>query len=332
MSEDSKPEGVSLLNNPKTLWGILLLVTIPLLIYTFYSQITSNGSDKANGQEQGKLTSIRPFASPSEPSENNSAMALPLDQLNAKLAMKLSSNPNDVTGWTLLGRSYAVTGNRDKALEAFDKAIDLSPDDAGVHVFYGEALAGFANDQVTPEARKYFLKAKNIEANHPGVKYNLALADFQKGKFQEAYDVWLKLAQQGAQDSPWWRKAGEKLNLAASKLGIEAPTLPKKLPPTRTSQSLPSALSVGDVQSANMMTSEERVQFIGKMVERLATRLKKEPNDLQGWLQLAKSYSVLEENKKALSSYQKAMELAPENGEIRELFEKEKLKVTKAKS
>jgi cytochrome c-type biogenesis protein CcmH len=331
MTEDSKPQAVSFLNNSKVLWGILLLVTIPLLIYTFYSQITSRVSDQANGEEQGKPVSIRQFASPSAPSENNSAMALPLDQLNAKLAMKLSSNPNDIAGWTLMGRSYAVTGNREKALEAFDKALALSPDDAGIHIFYGEALVGFANDKVTSEARKFFLKAKNIEANHPGVKYNLALADFQEGKIQEAYDVWLKLAQEGAQDSPWWRKAGEKLNLAASKLGIEAPALPGELQPLRTPQSLPSALSVGDVQSASMMTSEERAHFISKMVQRLATRLEKEPNDLQGWLRLAKSYSVLGKNIKALSSYKTAMELAPGNDEIKKMFAEEKLKVTKAK-
>ncbi len=331
MTEDSKPENSSLSSNPKALWGVLLLVTIPLLIYTFYSQIASSVSDPANGEEQENSVSIRQFASPSPPSENNSAMALPLDQLNAKLAMKLSGNPDDVAGWTLLGRSYAVTGNKEKAIEAFDKAIALTPDDAGIHVFYGEALVGFANDRLTPEARKLFLKAKNIEGNHPGVKYNLALADFQEGKIQEAYDVWLKIAQEGAQDSPWWRKAGEKLNLAASKLGIDAPALPEELQPLRTPQSLPSALSVGDVQSGSMMTSEERSHFISKMVQRLATRLEKEPNDLQGWLQLAKSYSVLGKNIKALSSYQKAMELAPGNVEINKMFEEEKLKVTKAK-
>ncbi len=331
MSEDSKPD-VSPLNNSKTLWGILLLVTIPLLIYIFYSQIISSEKFSQPGEERGETVSFRKFASPSAPGPDKSSMALPLDQLNSKLAMKLSSNPKDVAGWTLLGRSYAVTGNREKALEAFDKALALSPDDAGIHVFFGEALVAFANDKVTSEARKFFLKAKNIEANHPGVKYNLALADFQDGKIQEAYDVWLKLAQEGAQDSSWRRKAGEKLNLAASKLGIEAPVLPKKLQPLRTPQSLPSALSVGDVQSANQMSSEERDQFIGKMVQRLATRLEKEPNDLQGWLRLAKSYSVLGENKKALSSYQKAMELAPGNVEIQKMFAEEKLKVTKAKS
>lgn len=335
MPEDSKPD-VSRLNNSKTLWGILLLVTIPLLTYTFYSQFISQGnssqSTQKNAGEQGKPVSIRQLASPSAPSKDDSAMALPLDQLTAKLAMKLSRNPNDVAGWTLLGRSYVVTGNREKALEAFDKALALAPDDAGIHVFFGEALVGFANDKVTSEARKFFLKAKNIDANHPGVKYNLALADFQDGKIQAAYDVWLELAQKGAQNSPWWRKAGEKLTLAASKLGIEAPALPKKLQPLRTPQSLPSALSVGDVQSANQMTSEERDQFIGKMVQRLATRLEKEPNDLQGWLRLAKSYSVLGENKKALSSYQKAMELAPGNDEIKKMLAEEKLKVTKAKS
>ena len=329
MPEDSKQENSSVLSNPKALWGVLLLVTIPLLIYTFYSKSPSSTPVKENGEEQGKPVSFRQFASPATPSKDDSAMALPLDQLNAKLAMKLSNNPNDVAGWTLLGRSYAVTGNKEKAIEAFDKAIALSPDDAGTHVFYGEALAGFANDRVIPEARKFFLKAKDIEARHPGVKYNLALADFQDGKIQEAYDVWLKLIQEGDQDSPWWKKAGEKLILAASQLGIEAPALPEKFQPVRTSKSLPSALSVGDVQSANKMSAGERDQFIRSMVQRLAKRLEKEPNDLQGWLRLAKSYSVLGEDKKALSSYQKAMELEPGNGEIRKLFEENKLKVAK---
>jgi cytochrome c-type biogenesis protein CcmH len=334
MVENSKPEGVSLMNNPKILWGVLLLVTIPLLIYVFYSQFNSQraSSPSAKGSgEQGKPVSIREFASPSAPTDENSAMALPLEQLTAKLAMKLSSNPKDVAGWTLLGRSYAVTGNKEKALEAFDKAVALSPDDAMIHVFYGETLVEFANEQVTPEARKLFLKAKTLQANHPGVKYNLALADFQDGKIQEAYDVWLKLANEGAQDSPWWKKVGGKLTLAASKLGIEAPNLPEQIQPTRTPQSLPSALSVGDVQSANNMTSEERDQFIGSMVQRLATRLEKEPNDLQGWLRLAKSYSVLGEHEKALSSYQKAVKLAPGNGEIQKMLENEKLKVAEAK-
>jgi len=335
MPEDSKPEDVSFLNNPKTLWGILLLVTIPLLVYIFYVQFisprASSHSAKGNEAEQGKPVSFRQFASPSAPSEENPAMALPLDQLNAKLAMKLSRNPNDVAGWTLLGRSYAVTGNSKKAIEAFEKAIALSPNDAVVSVFYGEALVKIAKDRVTPEARKYFLKAKTIEADHPGVKYNLALADFQDGKFQEAYDVWLKLAQEGAQDSPWWKKAVDKLNLAADQLGITAPSIPRKLPSMRTPQSLPSALSVGDVQSANEMTSGERNQFIRSMVQRLATRLEKEPNDLQGWLRLAKSYRVLGENKKALSSYQMAMKLKPGDGEIRKMFEKAKLKVAEAR-
>jgi cytochrome c-type biogenesis protein CcmH len=334
MSEDYKPENVSLLNNPKTLWGVLLLVTIPLLIYTFYSQfISQNNSSQptpVNGVEQGKTVSIRKFASPVVPREDKSAMALPLDQLTAKLAMKLSRKPNDVAGWTLLGRSYVVTGNKEKAIEAFDKALALTPDDAVIPIFYGEALVEFANGKVTSDAKKLFLKAKNIESNHPGVLYNLALADLQKGNIQTAYDVWLKLAKEDTQDSSWSRKAGEKLNIAAGKLGIEPPTLPKKLQPTRSPQALPSALSVEDVQSANKMPSEERDQFIDNMVQRLATRLEKEPNDLQGWLRLARSYSVLGENQKSISSYQQAMKLAPGDREIQEKLEEEKLKVAKA--
>ena len=39
--------------------------------------------------------------------------------------------------------------------------------------------------------------------------------------------------------------------------------------------------------------------FIRSMVERLADRLKDEPNDIQGWRRLARAYEVLGETEKA---------------------------------
>ena len=39
--------------------------------------------------------------------------------------------------------------------------------------------------------------------------------------------------------------------------------------------------------------------FIRSMVERLADRLKDEPNDLKGWQRLARAYQVLGEKEKA---------------------------------
>ncbi len=51
--------------------------------------------------------------------------------------------------------------------------------------------------------------------------------------------------------------------------------------------------------------------MIESMVQRLADRLAENPDNLQGWLQLARSYETLGRSQKAVEAYAKAAELAP---------------------
>ena len=71
----------------------------------------------------------------------------------------------------------------------------------------------------------------------------------------------------------------------------------------KTDASTPSEIIPGptreDVEAASKMTGEDRMAFIRSMVERLADRLKDEPNDLKGWQRLARAYQVLGEKEKA---------------------------------
>jgi cytochrome c-type biogenesis protein CcmH len=62
------------------------------------------------------------------------------------------------------------------------------------------------------------------------------------------------------------------------------------------------AADPGSARAANGMTVEE-------MVTRLATRLKQDPDNLQGWTMLAKSYSVLERFDLAVPAYRNVMRL-----------------------
>jgi len=52
---------------------------------------------------------------------------------------------------------------------------------------------------------------------------------------------------------------------------------------------------------------------IAGMVERLAERLEQEPDDLQGWLMLARSYTVMGEREKARAAMAAAVRLAPDD-------------------
>lgn len=55
---------------------------------------------------------------------------------------------------------------------------------------------------------------------------------------------------------------------------------------------------------------------IGAMVARLAERLKREPDDLEGWVMLARSYTVLGRSQEAREAIAKAAALAPDDTEI----------------
>lgn len=53
--------------------------------------------------------------------------------------------------------------------------------------------------------------------------------------------------------------------------------------------------------------------FVLKMVARLQSHLKQDPQDLQGWMRLARSYTVLGHPKQAQSAYARAYQLAPQD-------------------
>ena len=68
------------------------------------------------------------------------------------------------------------------------------------------------------------------------------------------------------------------------------------------------------------MSAEDRSAMIESMVTRLAERLKSEPDDIEGWTRLARSYNVLGKPEKARDALAKAVEGAPDNVDLLVLF------------
>ena len=68
--------------------------------------------------------------------------------------------------------------------------------------------------------------------------------------------------------------------------------------------------------AASAANGQIGMQQIQAMVDQLAARLQKNPNDAQGWVMLARSYTVLNRFEEALPAYAKAVELAPPSAQI----------------
>ncbi|WP_375202849.1 c-type cytochrome biogenesis protein CcmI [Hyphococcus sp.] len=66
-------------------------------------------------------------------------------------------------------------------------------------------------------------------------------------------------------------------------------------------------------QMAADMSTDDRAQMISGMVQGLAARLEENPDDLEGWTMLARSYTVMEDYEKSADAYARAIMLSPED-------------------
>jgi cytochrome c-type biogenesis protein CcmH len=250
-----------------------------------------------------------------------SVMDLPLDTLTERLALKLESNPNDIPGWILLGRSYSNLGQHEKSVRAFEKALSMAPNDVNLRVTYGETLISSSDGRVTPEAHKVLMDAHKIDPQNPGVRYNLALADHQAGNSQKAYDELTDIIEKAPAGAAWVKKVEGQLAKVATELKIPVPA-------SASSQTVPPGNSSGTEPLSSKGNQEA---FIHSMVDRLAARMEKNPGDLEGWLKLGRSYKVLEEYDKSAHAYEKALALAPDNPETHKLYQEVSQLKTEAK-
>lgn len=70
------------------------------------------------------------------------------------------------------------------------------------------------------------------------------------------------------------------------------------------------------LQLAQELDLAQEEQVNNNLVDDLKKRLQENPQDLAGWVFLAQSYEVLEQQANALATWEKAYELAPDNQEV----------------
>ena len=84
----------------------------------------------------------------------------------AKLEKHLHDQPDDLTGWLMLGRSYMALQRLDDGVAAYDRAYQLGKS-ADAALGLGEALSLRAGGEITPPAAKLFEEALSLEPDNP---------------------------------------------------------------------------------------------------------------------------------------------------------------------
>jgi cytochrome c-type biogenesis protein CcmH len=226
----------------------------------------------------------------------------PLDNMVAQVEAHLEKNPTDGRGWTVLAPVLARLGRYDDAVRAYRNSIAYAGDSAERRSDLGEALAGAAGGVVTVEAKAEFERAVAQNADEPKARYFLGLAAEQDGRQAEAAEIWRGMLAKAPADAPW------RPLIEAALTRVGAPTAP--------------ALSSETMAAAKDMNEDDRGAMIRGMVDRLATRLKQNGDDVEGWLRLMRAYIVMGDRDKAASALTDARQaVANDTERLRQLNE-----------
>ncbi len=209
--------------------------------------------------------------------------------LVARAEAHLRAKPDDARGWRILAPAYNRLGRFGDAAYALEQLMRIEGRKPGILADYGEALTFVERGIVSKKAADAFKEALKLKAGLVKARYYLAMAAAQDGDRAAALESWRALLKT-APEKASWRALIEKA-IASAVVQIEKSKSGKK--------GGPPALSRDTLAAAKNMTAAQRQKMIKAMVARLAARLETQGDDLDGWLRLARSYSVLGDNEAA---------------------------------
>jgi cytochrome c-type biogenesis protein CcmH len=219
----------------------------------------------------------------------------PLDNLVAQVEAHLEKNPTDGRGWNVLAPVLAKLGRYDDAVRAYRNSITYNGESAARRADLGEALAGAAGGVVTSEAKGEFERAVALNADEAKASYFLGLAAEQDGRNADAASIWRAMLAKAPPDAPW------------------RPLVQAAL--ARVGGSTAPVLSDDTVAAAKDMNETDRNAMIRGMVDRLATRLKQNGDDVEGWLRLVRAYMVMGDRDKVKSALSDARQAVANDAE-----------------
>jgi cytochrome c-type biogenesis protein CcmH len=246
-----------------------------------------------------------------------------VEEMTDRLAVRLREHPKDLEGWRMLGWSYLRTDRFADAADAYRKAIELDPNTPSLRSSLGEALVKVANGRVTGEAKAVFDQALALDRADPGARYYMALAKAQAGDKVSAVEEWIAFLRDANPAEPWIAEVTDTAAEMGREVGIDVPSRLRTSHPTESGgvlgllrerdPAVPTESAkdptAEDIRNAEAMPSQDRTAMINGMVERLASRLEKTPRDVDGWIKLIRSRTVLGETQAAKQAFDRAMKV-----------------------
>ncbi|TDI63510.1 MAG: c-type cytochrome biogenesis protein CcmI [Alphaproteobacteria bacterium] len=191
----------------------------------------------------------------------------------AALEVRLAQNPEDVQAWRLLGQSYTELRLYAKSADTYDRAIAANGPLIDLLLNRGVGLVFAENGAVSAAARLSFEAVIEQEPDNSLAHYFLGVGAAQQQDYPRAVDYLMKSLANAPPDAPWTDEANRQLTILTEQMNGAVNTPLPALEDDAPAAPLPA--------------------MVQNMVTGLAARLADNPQDLESWLLLVRSYVVM---------------------------------------
>ena len=160
-----------------------------------------------------------------------------------RLAERMKENPDDVKGWTMLGRSYAVLDRHAEAAVAYANAVKRSEPDAQLLADYADALAMAQGRNLKGEPERLIAQALKVDPRNVKALLLAGTVAFQDKKFKDAIAYWERILKVVPPDSNVADSARDSIADARALAGM-----PKAPPPAKPDAAAVAATVSGTVR------------------------------------------------------------------------------------
>ena len=211
---------------------------------------------------------------------------LSLPQMAAVLAADAKARPNDPQPIYYLGVVERAGGDLPSAIRHLEKSVDLDPRNAKAWTALGTALVEQDQGRVGDAAADAFRRAAGLDPAEMQPRYFLARADIAAGRLDAGLAAWRALLAAFPAQDPRRAQLQAEIDQVARTGKLE------------TAQA-----------AADPGQPGQEAAFIQSMVDRLAGRLKAQPDDPEGWARLIRAYGVLHQEDRRASAIAEARRL-----------------------
>lgn len=187
--QDVQPTSAPTASVITTRWpGIVVALMVPLMALGLYLKI-------------GNPSALDPAAL-NPPAAN--PMITQLQQVETmlpKLEQRLQAQPNDPTGWNMLGKAYMALERFPEAVKAYAKLAELQPREAQVFADYADAQAMAQGQTLTGKPTELIAQALKLDPTNGKALYLAGFAAQEAGKPKAGIAYWEKLIAQLPPDS-----------------------------------------------------------------------------------------------------------------------------------